>query len=291
MSTNQFHIASLNVRGINDRNKRTQIFQFFKESNFDLILLQETRTAFRNENSIRKEWHKKIIINSTRTENCSGGCMILINSNYVNVLDTILTPDGRCIAIDIKVNNFRYHVVNTYFPIDSSVKKSFILSLYPIVSSQYPVIWGGDFNLVLNALLDRYPSKSLQDDHSSDLEQIISSTFDMQDVCRKMYPSRRFFTFRRGLSKSRIDHFYINKNIHFDSYTQQDFASSVHDVISIRLLHQKTNLRGKGFWRNKTKVYGLENFITKFKDFWAQNLYENKKTFLWCLVAGNKISN
>ena len=38
----KLEIASLNVRGLQDNNKRKRIFQTFRNSKFDIILLQET---------------------------------------------------------------------------------------------------------------------------------------------------------------------------------------------------------------------------------------------------------
>ena len=269
--------ASLNVRGINDRNKRLVIFDFFKSSNFAIILLQETKTTFSHENDIRKEWHnQKIVINSTKSENCSGGCMVLFNLQSIIVLDTVLTSDGRCIVVDIEFNGSRYHVVNTYFPNDDNDQKSFIVSLYPLISSKYPTVFGGDFNLTGNANIDRYPPRTSKDLHSVDLEQLVN-TFDLQDVCRKIYPLKVFFSFRRGLSKSRIDHFYISKNCIINNYQHQEFALSDHDIISTSIVTQNTFLRGRGFWRNRTKLYELENFPEKFKEFWAENLKRNWK--------------
>ena len=43
-------IVSLNVRGLQNRNKRNRIFQYFKTKNFDVILLQETYSIPEDEN-------------------------------------------------------------------------------------------------------------------------------------------------------------------------------------------------------------------------------------------------
>ena len=279
MSSTLLRVASLNVRGLNDRNKRLLIFDFFKNSDFSIIFLQETKTKFNHENEIRKEWYnQKILINSTRSDHSSGGCMMLFNSHSISILDTIMTPDGKCIAVDVEFNGSRYHVVNVYFPNHSNDQKSFIVSLYPLLSSQYPIILGGDFNLVLNAIIDRYPSSSTKDAHSADLEQLVN-TFDLHDVCRKIYPFRPVFSFRRGQTKSRIDRFYICKSCTIDSYQHQDFASSDHDIISISIVNKNTFLKGKGFWRNRTKLYDTENFNEKFKEFWDDNLKQNWKRY------------
>ena len=279
MASNLLHVASLNVRGINSRYKRLLVFDHFKTSKFAIILLQETKTTFRNENKIKREWHNhRVIINSTKSENASGGCMILFNSHNIIVLDTILTSDGKCIVVDFELNGSRYHLVNTYFPNDTSDQKAFILSLYPLVSSQYPIILGGDFNLALNSNIDRYPVRNYKDAHVTDLESLID-TFDLHDACRKLYPFQPFYSFRRGQTKSRIDHFFISKNCIIDSYQHQDFSSSDHDIISVSIVIQNTLCRGKGFWKNRTKIYDSENFIDKFKEFWDQNLKKNWKRY------------
>ena len=137
---------------------------------------------------------------------------------------------------------------------------------------------GGDFNLALSSSIDRYPVRDYKDAHVPDLESLID-TFDLHDACRKLYPSRPFFSFRRGQTKSRIDHFFISKNCIIDSYQHQDFSSSDHDIISVSVIIQNTLCRGKGFWKNRTKIYDSENFIDKFKEFWDENLRKNWKRY------------
>ena len=43
-------IVSLNVRGLQNKNKRNRIFQYFKTKKFDIILLQETYSTPQDEN-------------------------------------------------------------------------------------------------------------------------------------------------------------------------------------------------------------------------------------------------
>ena len=258
-----FQIASLNVRGLSDRAKRLLVFDFFKKSHFDIIFLQETKTLFNDENDIRNEWHnKKIIINSSKAvknKSC-GGTMVLLNCDNFVVLNSVLTSDGRCIAFDVECNGNRFHMVNTYFPNEDNDIKSFIFSMYPLVSSQYPIIWGGDFNLAPNAKLDRFPTRVSNDTHINDLFLLIN-TFNLVDICRKMFPNKPLFSFRRGLSKSRIDHFYVSKNLNVESYFHEDFPTSDHDIITIKVLYSSTSIsRGKGYWKNKTKIYESEHF-------------------------------
>jgi len=244
--------ASLNVRGMNDKNKRLAIFDYFQNSNFSIIMLQETKTSAVNENEIRRDWYnQKVIINSTPSYHSSGGCMILFNKMYdkISILDTILSSDGRYIAVNIDFYGSRYHIINSYFPTDNNEKLPFITCLYPIVSSQYPVVFGGDFNLVLDHKLDRYPSRTTRDTHSNDLQDLVNN-FDLEDVCRKTFLNKPFYSFRRGTRKSRIDHFYISKGCEVSNYKHDDFALSDHDIISFGLVVNNS------FFLSKEKDFG-----------------------------------
>ena len=279
-SSEKLRIASLNVRGLNERNKRLATFQYFEKSNFALILLQETKTKSVDENQIRREWHNhNVIINSTPSLSSSGGSMILINSHKVSILDRILTPDGRCIAIDIDFCGSRFHVVNAYFPIENQEKRPFITSLYPIISSQYPIIFGGDFNLALDPKVDRYPPRTVKDTCCGDFKQLIT-TFDLKDVCRELFPCKKLFSFHRGTSRSRIDHIFVSKSLIFENYVHNDFSFSDHDIISCDLsLEDFSFVKGKGYWRNSTKIYESDDFVDKFKIFWAKNVMQNNKRY------------
>ena len=43
-------IVSLNITGLQNKNKRNRIFQYFKMKKFDVILLQETYSTLEDEN-------------------------------------------------------------------------------------------------------------------------------------------------------------------------------------------------------------------------------------------------
>ena len=42
-------IVSLNIRGLQNQNKRNRIFQYFKTKTYDVILLQETYNTLEDE--------------------------------------------------------------------------------------------------------------------------------------------------------------------------------------------------------------------------------------------------
>ena len=52
----KLEIASLNVRGLQDHNKRKRIFQTFRNLKFDIILLQETHSTDEDVVLWKKDW-------------------------------------------------------------------------------------------------------------------------------------------------------------------------------------------------------------------------------------------
>ena len=49
-------IVSLNVRGLQNKNKRSRILQYFQTKKFDVILLQKTYSTPEDESKWKKEW-------------------------------------------------------------------------------------------------------------------------------------------------------------------------------------------------------------------------------------------
>ena len=262
----KLNVGSLNCRGLNDQSKRRHLFDFLKNSKLSIICLQETKTDILDDEVIRNEWYnKKMLINSV----CSGGhsgTMILFNSMHINILDTIYDQEGRVIVTDIEIYNDRFHLVNTYFPDNSTERKSFINSLFPFMASRYPVIWCGDHNMVTDPVMDRVPSRRSKDSFTYDLVNLIN-TFGLLDACREKYPIQYLYTFHRGDCKSRIDKILVSDQLGIDSYSHKDFTFSDHDLIEVQLHYQAKWFPGRGcgkvtllFSKMKILLKNLKNF-------------------------------
>ena len=285
-------VGSLNVRGINDQNKRRHIFDFLKNSKLSVICLQETKTSTLDDEIIRKEWHNnRILINSV----CSGGhsgTMILFNSMHINVLDTIYDEEGRIMIVDIEIYKDRFHLVNTYFPNDSTVRKNFINSLYPLIASRYPVIWCGDHNMVTDPMKDRIPSRKSKDSFTYELVKLLN-TFSLLDTCREKYPIQYIYTFRRDDTKSRIDKILVTRQFGIDNYNQIDCSFSDHDLLEVHLSYQAKWFPGKGLWKNSPKNMANDDFISKFEDLWnyLKRFRTNGTTTKWWVDAKYRVKN
>ena len=56
------NIITANVNGLSDHIKRRKVFQYFREKNFDVILLQETHSTIDNEKFWRSQWGAKLFL-------------------------------------------------------------------------------------------------------------------------------------------------------------------------------------------------------------------------------------
>ena len=73
-------LASFNVRGLLNPEKRRTIFQYFKENKLDLVLLQETHSKVELEKSWRDQWTKDGNIEFSHSNTQGGGTLCLKNS-------------------------------------------------------------------------------------------------------------------------------------------------------------------------------------------------------------------
>ena len=149
--------------------------------------------------------------------------------------------------------------------------------------SNFPILWGGDFNLTDDNLLDRWPCRSTQDTHSWQLKKVFE-TFNLLDSCRFLYPNQKLFTCKRknngSVTMSRIDKLLVSKHFEIVAYEHFDCEFSDHEIISTQVYYQSKLVFGKSPWRNNTILLKSENFSENFKSFWV-NL-KMKKRAMFC---------
>lgn len=76
---NQLKIASVNVRGLGNSQKRRDVFNYLRDLNASLYLLQDTHFIPENEFMIKNEWGLEAIFASFSSN--SRGVAILFNNN------------------------------------------------------------------------------------------------------------------------------------------------------------------------------------------------------------------
>ena len=267
-------VGTFNCRGLNDFYlKERPYLSFFENCNLSIIFLQETKLKPENEEQYINEWYNKnCIFNST--PGGKSGTAILFNTNAIKVIsEPFIDIEGRVIAVDINIFGNVFHLVNSYGPNDYELKVPFLNRLYLYLNTKIEnkIIWAGDHNIATDPILDRH-STNLASDHGTTEFFDILNTFDLKDTCRTIHPNKKFFTYRRGESKSRIDKICVSEDCTIQTYYQEDICFSDHELVIAKICYTSHYKNGRGVWRNNTKYYSDPDFVQKFEEF-----FENSK--------------
>ena len=149
-----FKIGSLNVRGMRDIKKRRELFSWLKKKKLSIIFLQETHSD--QDSCI--QWEKECgytAIFSHATTHSSGVCIFFNNNLDFSVKKCYVDPQGRFIVIDILSNETYYTLINVYAPNNECPMFFNILKEKIDSFNCENIIFGGDFNCVINPILDK----------------------------------------------------------------------------------------------------------------------------------------
>lgn len=155
---------SLNARGLRDNVKRKAVFLFCRRKNFD-IFLQETHSIEDDTKFWRNQWGDLCYF--SHGTNQSAGVAILLIKPKGDILDTVISEDGRRVIIVEKLNDAFFIICNVYgYNVNSLSKQMFTTICSKIQSLRVKyhsafVIMGGDFNDAPNDQIDRVPAKAV----------------------------------------------------------------------------------------------------------------------------------
>ena len=142
-------LYSINVRGLRDNQKRREIFNFLKRKQYDIILIQESRSTKDVEQKWEREWGNKCLYSHKTSQ--SRGVMIMLSSN-IEIVSNWNDTEGRVILTEIKVDDDTFGLANVYAPYDDLTRTGFLKSLISDISMKITsskLILGGDWNLAL----------------------------------------------------------------------------------------------------------------------------------------------
>ena len=95
--TKTIQTITINIKELNNDNKRNEFFQILHNKKFDIIFIQETHTKAEVISKIRKEWNGKSIWHSGSNTKNSGFAILFSKSLNIEFLKTEKSSDGRMI--------------------------------------------------------------------------------------------------------------------------------------------------------------------------------------------------
>ena len=121
---------------------------------------------------------------------------------------------GRILHAIIEVDKQKFQILNVYAPNRPNQRPSFFSNVSQFVQPNLPLILGGDFNMVLDASLDRNGGTPSNDHISGSIElSNIIKEHQLLDVWRHIHKTKRIYTWSSPDNKihSRLDRIYISK--------------------------------------------------------------------------------
>lgn len=260
-------LFSLNARGLKNNIKRKALFLFSKRHKVDFCFFQESHSTSKDAKFWRTQWGNDIWL-SHGSEHSAGVAIMKYNFNG-NVLETDIDPSGHFLLIIIVVNQCIVIIVNIYgynSVADNCAFFNMLDQKLSVAIKKYPtafIILGGDFNIVMNNMLDRYPPRKAASPSSYLLALI--DKFDLVDIWREMYPDIIQYTWsnKDHSRQSRIDYWLISKTLKDNNISTSISNSPLtdHNAIYIFInLSQSTTINN-----NKSLIWKLNNSLLKYE--------------------------
>ena len=260
-------IVSLNVRGLQSKNKRANVFRYLKELNVDMYSLYETHITKDDVKLWSGEWGSPIFAAPHKSN--SAGVIILFNrKRVIQICDMVCDHMGQYIAALMSVNDYQFAYACLHAP--NTEAKSFLQEVIGCLQSfeVNDMFVIGDFNCVLNTKLDRTSKVEYNAEAAAYLHDIIDK-YEMQDVWRVRNPDEKVFSWNRDhpYTASRIDFMLCNNgliNKCVDIMYQGTFFSD-HKALICELKVSNEN-RGEGYWKFNESLLNDELFVQTVKD-------------------------
>ncbi len=204
-----FSIISLNCRGLRNILKRKAVFLYLKRFNTDFCFLQESHSTVQDVNFWRSQWGLDLWM-SHGNEHSAGVC-VLKKSFSGKILFSDCDANGHYILLALQFASLTYVIANIYGYNSPKDNKFFFDNLGSRINcmlSKFPnssLILGGDFNVVLNNTLDRWPPQPIN--ATSDYLLSFMQKFSVIDVWRETHSLQKVFTWNNNSlsSQSRLD--------------------------------------------------------------------------------------
>ena len=211
MST--FRVASLNMNGRRDHQKRLLVSNIVSQKKLDVLFLQETHTDRTNEVDWGRWWTG--YYNLSHGTNLSAGVAVLFSPRLdLRLVSYTEIVPGRLLAVRAEIQGIGFVFVNVYAPNQGSGRLELFQKLSSFVQQceqDECVVLGGDWNCTTDFTLDRTGQEP--DLQSAAALARLEAELAVVDVWRVKHPHARQYTWVKvvnGLiSAARMDWFYM----------------------------------------------------------------------------------
>ena len=285
-------ICSYNVRGLGNKTKREQIFEWVKRKNYTVCLLQETHSGGGTHDAWQKEWGKEVFFSGT-SNNSEGVGILIISKESYNILNYTEIICGRLQALEIKINENELIVINIYGPNNDDINIFSKLEKFIQENDEKTILVGGDFNTVLDENLDKHNGRTNTHKQCRNKLKHMIDTHNLIDIWREKYPDSRKYTWHSSHKPpifSRLDNFLVSENVKIFVVSCDHLLSFKSDHCPVLVtLDLSQHSRGPGYFKlNNSLLLDIEYqeiIKTSINDITNINADANPNT-LWELIKG-----
>ena len=251
MQSNNLSIVSVNCQGLNNSQKRRDVFHYLRNKKYSVYFLQDTHFEKNMEKYISAEWGYQACF-SSYTSN-SRGVAILFNNNFEFKLKRVIKDDlGNFIIALVEIQNSNFLFVNIYGP--NRDDPEFYNNLKQKINGfgVENVIIAGDFNLVLDSVRDYHNYKHINNPKAKEAVDDMIESLDLNDIWRDINPECLRYTWRRTnpFQQARLDFFLISDTVvsFVEDVEIECGYRTDHSAVLLNLVFEK-NIKRNTFWK------------------------------------------
>ena len=258
----ELKLMTYNCRGLGGQEKRRDVVNYIKKLDFDINLLQDTHLIPRTIPFFNTLWRGKCY-HSCGTVNSRGASILFKPTVQHSIIHEEYCSEGNFIILVCNIFSNTYTIVNIYGPNDD--RPTFFEQLYKRLE-ELPcdnIILGGDFNFVINYLLDSNYCQQ-NNPRARNAFVMIAEQLNLVDVWKEKNPDIDGFTWgkQNPLKYGRLDRLYVQEHLinHVTTARMHAGYRSDHNIVSLNIKEpQKT--RGPGLWKFNESLLDDEAYI------------------------------
>ena len=207
-------MLSANCQGLQNLQKRTDVINYLKEMKAHIICLQDTHWTKSDTSKVKEIWGNTCYVHGKRTN--TRGVAILLNNDFeYEVLETKLDSEGNYICLTLKISDWTLNIMTIYAPNNDSPE--FFTEVQKIIQeneTDYNIICG-DYNLVLDAIIDSYNYKHINNPNAGSAVLNMMTDLNLSDIYRELNPTCKRYTWtkRNPIKQGRLDFFLITNTM------------------------------------------------------------------------------
>ena len=282
---NQISIFSMNCRGLADKRKRRDVFDYLRNKKCNIYCLQDIHIDKKLERYVLAEWGLEGVICGFTSN--ARGVAILFDSRSFEFKKLKVKKDfdnGNFIMIEIETPYLSFVLINVYGPNTDNPDFYNSICNNVVQFDTENLVWCGDWNLVISPSVDAFGYKHVNNPNARNFVLNMSENLNLVDVWRVYHEDERKYTWcRRNPSPlmSRLDFFLLSDdllNFIHESEIIPGYRTD-HSAITLKLSFS-AHSRGKGYWKfnnsllhDKSCIIMIEEGIKEIKEQYAASPY------------------